>query len=234
MDAVGLTEQGVQITERRQTAADVEGILGSPELRNQLNMADTDAWHFTAVKLKDSRKTAQTIANLNKWFEEDGLLAHALPWDQEMSQFATAIKVTKVLMIAVLALLAVVVLVVIMNTLVVSIMERTAEIGMMRAIGAKQSFVRRLFYTESFLLSFIGAACGIVLAVIAGFIFNALGIRFSNDTVAALFGGYKLQTVVSFTAILSTLGAMIAAGVVANWYPVSLALKISPLEAINK
>ena len=105
---------------------------------------------------------------------------------------------------------------------------------MMRAIGAKRSFVRRLFYTESFLLSFIGAACGIVLAVIAGFIFNALEIRFSNDTVATLFGGYQLQTAVSFTAILGTLGAMIAAGIVANWYPVRMALKISPLEAINK
>jgi len=233
-DAVGLTEQAERVTEKRQTAADVESILGSTELRNQLNMADTDAWHFTAVKLKDPRKTAQTITDLNKWFEEEGLLAQALPWDKAMSQFATAIKVTQVLMIAVLVLLAVVVLIVIMNTLVVSIMERTAEIGTMRAIGAKQSFVRRLFYTESFLLSFIGAACGIVVAIITGFIFNALEIRFSNDTVAALFGGYKLQTAVSFTAILSTLGVMIAAGIVANWYPVRMALKISPLEAINK
>ena len=233
-DTVGITEQAEHVTEKKHTAADLEGILGSTELRNQLNMADTDAWHFTTVKLRDSRKTAQTITALNKWFKEEGLAAQALPWDQAMSQFATAIKVTKVLMIAVLALLAVVVLVVIMNTLVVSIMERTAEIGMMRAIGAKRSFVRQLFYTESFLLSCIGAACGIVLAVIAGFIFNALEIRFSNDTIATLFGGYKLQTAVSFIAILSTLGAMIAAGVIANWYPVSLALKISPLEAINK
>ena len=233
-DAVGLTEQAVQITEKRQTAADVESILGSTELRNQLNMADTDAWHFTAIKLKDSRKTAQTIADLNKWFEEEGLLAQALPWDKAMMQFSGAIRLTQKLMIVALTLLAVVVLIIIMNTLVVSIMERTAEIGTMRAIGAKQSFVRRLFYTESFLLSFIGAACGIVLAVIAGLLFNALGIRFSNEIVAALFGGYKLQTAVSLTAILSTLGAMLAAGLIANWYPVRLALKISPLEAINK
>ena len=72
------------------------------------------------------------------------------------------------------------------------------------------------------------------MAILTGIIFTALEIRFSNDTVAALFGGYKLQTAVSFTAILSTLGAMIAAGIVANWYPVRMALKISPLEAINK
>ena len=233
-DAVGLSEQAEQVTSKKQTAADVEGILGSTELRNQLNMADTDAWHFTAVKLKDSRKTAQTIADLNKWFEKEGLAAQALPWDKAMLQYSAAIQTTQVLMIAVLVLLAVVVLIVIMNTLVVSIMERTAEIGTMRAIGAKRSFVRRLFYTESFLLSFIGAVCGIVLAIIVGLIFNALGIRLPNETAAVMFGGYKIQTAISPVAVLSTLAAMLAAGVIANWYPVGLALKVSPLEAINK
>ena len=233
-DDVGITEEAESITEKKATAADLENILGNTELRNQLNMADTDAWHFAAVKLKDASKTRQTIAALNKWFDEEGLVAQALPWDEAMLQYAGAIKTTQVLMIAVLALLAVVVLIVIMNTLVVSIMERTAEIGTMRAIGAKRSFVRRLFYTESFLLSFIGAVCGIALAVIVGLTFNALGIRFSNDTIAIMFGGYKIQTAISVGAVLSTLGAMIAAGVVANWYPVGLALKISPLEAINK
>lgn len=233
-EAVGITEQAESITEKKATAADLENILGSIELRNRLNMADTDAWHFAAVKLKDSGKTAQTITALNKWFDEEGLVAQALPWDRSMLQYAATIQMTQSLMIVVLTLLAVVVLIVIMNTLVVSVMERTAEIGTMRAIGAKRSFVRRLFYTESFLLSFIGAVCGIALAIIVGLIFNTLGIRFSNETLAVMFGGYKIQTAISPIAVLSTLAAMLAAGVIANWYPVGLALKISPLEAINK
>ena len=233
-DAVGTMEEAVGITEKKATAADLENILGSTELRNQLNMADTDAWHFMAVKLKDPSKTARTIADLNTWFAEEGLVAQALPWDKALVQYAAAIKMTQSLMIAVLTLLAVVVLIVIMNTLVVSVMERTAEIGTMRAIGAKRSFVRRLFYTESFLLACVGAVCGIVLAIIAGLIFNALGIRFSSETMAVMFGGYKIQTAISPAAVLSTLAAMLAAGVIANWYPVALALKISPLEAINK
>ena len=85
-----------------------------------------------------------------------------------------------------------------------------------------------------FCRSFIGAVCGIALAVIVGLIFNALGIRFSSETLAIMFGGYKIQTAISIGAVLSTLGAMLAAGLVANWYPVGLALKVSPLEAINK
>lgn len=87
---------------------------------------------------------------------------------------------------------------------------------------------------ESFLLSCVGALCGIALAIIAGVIFNALGIRLPNETMAVMFGGYKIQTAISSVAVLSTLAAMLAAGVIANWYPVGLALKISPLEAINK
>ena len=233
-DAVGVTEEAESITEKKATAEDLENILGSTELRNQLNMADTDAWHFVTVKLKDPSKTSRVIADLNKWFAEEGLIAQALPWDKAVVQYAAAIKMTRTLMIAVLVLLAVVVLIVIMNTLVVSVMERTAEIGTMRAIGAKRSFVRRLFYTESFLLSCVGALCGIALAIIAGLIFNALGIRLPNETMAVMFGGYKIQTAISPVAVLSTLAAMLAAGVIANWYPVGLALKISPLEAINK
>ena len=233
-DDIGAPEQADTVSANKSSAMDINNLLGSTELRNQLNMADTDAWHFAAVKLKDSGKTAQTIAALNKWFDEEGLVSQALPWNEAMLQYAVGIQTTQVLMIAVLILLAVVVLIVIMNTLVVSIMERTAEIGTMRAIGAKRSFVKRLFYTESFLLSFIGAVCGIALAVIVGLIFNALGIRFSSETLAIMFGGYKIQTAISIGAVLSTLGAMLAAGLVANWYPVGLALKVSPLEAINK
>ena len=233
-DDTGITELAGIVSANNSSAVDLNNLLGSTELRNRLNMADTDAWHFAAVKVKDSGKTKQIIKELNEWFKAEGLSAQALSWDKALVQYAQAIQFTKQIMIAVLVLLAVVVIIVIMNTLVVSIMERSGEIGTMRAIGAKRSFVRQLFYTESFLLSCIGSLCGIALAIIAGLIFNAVGIRFSNRIVAALFGGYKLQTAVSFTAILSTLGAMIAAGIVANWYPVRMALKISPLEAINK
>lgn len=212
---------------------DIHNLLGSTELRDRLNMADTKAWHHIAIKLHDSAQTAQVIKTLNAWFEKENINAQALPWDEAMASFALLIKITRTLMISVLVVLSVVVLIVIMNTLVVSVMERTAEIGTMRALGANRTFVKKVFYAESFLLSCTGACIGIALALLAAFIFNSLGIRFKGEVLAAMFGGYNVKSIPSLKAVFGTLCAMLASGVAANWYPIKIALKISPLQAIN-
>ena len=49
-----------------------------------------------------------------------------------------------------------------------------------------------------------------------------------------MFGGKKMRIHISVLSVAATMFSMFAAGVVANWYPVRLALKISPLEAINR
>ena len=137
------------------------------------------------------------------------------------------------LFITMLVILSVTVLIVIMNTLVVAVMQRNAEIGTMRAIGAKKSFVRKIFFTESFFMSFAGVCIGVILALIAALIVNSLDIEL-NRTLSAMFGGKKMRIHISVLSVAATMFSMFAAGVVANWYPVRLALKISPLEAINR
>ena len=63
-------------------------------------------------------------------------------------------------------ILAVVVFIIIMNTMTVSVIERTGEIGTMRAIGAEKKFVKRLFYTEAVFLTMVSAIIGILLSFI--------------------------------------------------------------------
>ncbi|WP_029410153.1 ABC transporter permease [Treponema pedis] len=214
------------------TEADVENILGSTELRDSLNMADTEAWHHIAIKLKNGFFTEQTADELNKWFLNEDIKAQALLWDKGMASYSARINATKKMLTVILVLLSVVVLIVIMNTLVVSVMERTSEIGTMRAIGAKKGFVKKIFYAESFFMSFTGAGAGIILALITAIIFNSLNLRFGSG-FALLFGGYNVKVNISILSVLGTAFAMFAAGFAANIYPIKLALKISPLEAIN-
>jgi len=212
---------------------DFDNLLGSTELRNQLNLADNEAWHHIAIKLHDSAKTASVIQSLNEWFEAEGINAIAVDWEGAMYSYVTAISATRVLFISMLIILSVVVLIVIMNTLVVAVMQRNAEIGTMRAIGAKKSFVRKIFFTESFFMSLTGVCIGVVLALIAAVIINSFDIQL-NEILSAMFGGKKIQVSISLMSIAGTMAAMLLAGLAANWYPVRLALKISPLEAINK
>ena len=159
--------------------------------------------------------------------------AQALNWKGGMRSYVQAIGATRVLFITMLIILSVTVLIVIMNTLVVAVMQRNAEIGTMRAIGAKKSFVRKIFFTESFFMSIAGVCIGVILALIAALIVNSLNIEL-NRTLSAMFGGKKMRIHISVLSVAATMFSMFAAGVVANWYPVRLALKISPLEAINR
>lgn len=223
----------VSVSNKGLTENDVETILGSTELRDALNLPDTEAWNHIAVRLHNALFTQKTVKELNDWFKAENIEAQALLWDKGMVSYAGRIKSTKALLTIVLALLSVVVLIVIMNTLVVSIMERTSEIGTMRAIGAKRSFVKKIFYAESFFMTCSGVVAGTVLALIAGAVFNAFDLRFGT-IFGTLFGGYKIKTSISILSILGTAFAMLTAGFIANIYPIRIALKISPLEAINR
>jgi len=107
----------------------------------------------------------------------------------------------------------------IINTLVLSVFERTREIGMLRAIGMTRRQTRRMIRHESVITSMIGALIGIVLGVIlAGLlIFKVDLIDFSFPT---------LQVVVfAIAAVL--------VGVVAAIFPARRAAKLNPLEALH-
>jgi putative ABC transport system permease protein len=106
----------------------------------------------------------------------------------------------------------------IVNTLVLTVFERTREIGMLRAIGMTRRQIRRMIRHESIITALIGAAVGIVLGIVlaALLIWRVDFIEFSFPTV---------QVVVFVIAA-------IVVGIVAAIFPARRAAKLNPLEAI--
>ena len=106
----------------------------------------------------------------------------------------------------------------IVNTLVLTVFERTREIGMLRAIGMTRRQIRRMIRHESVITALIGAAVGIVLGIVlaALLIWRVDFIEFSFPTV---------QVIVFVVAA-------IVVGVVAAIFPARRAAKLDPLEAI--
>jgi ABC-type antimicrobial peptide transport system permease subunit len=125
-------------------------------------------------------------------------------------------------MTALLAAIATISLIVggvgIMNIMLVSVTERTREIGIRRAVGARSSDVRQQFLVEAVSLSLIGGAFGIV----AGFL-------------AALIVTYVLQwpAAISFTAVLLGFGIAAAVGVGFGFYPAQRASRLNPIDALR-
>jgi putative ABC transport system permease protein len=106
----------------------------------------------------------------------------------------------------------------IMNIMLVSVRERTREIGVRRAIGAKQSNILTQFLIEAIVLSLAGGVVGLILGQIAAFFLAILG-----DWVFEV----KLDTVVL------ALGFSLLVGVVFGVWPARTAAKLEPIDALR-
>lgn len=106
----------------------------------------------------------------------------------------------------------------IMNIMLATVLERTREIGIRRAIGARQADIIRQFLTEAVLISILGGLIGI-----------AFGITLSRLIAAA--AGWS--TVVSVTSIAVAFGVSVGIGLVFGIYPAMQAARLDPIEAIR-
>lgn len=106
----------------------------------------------------------------------------------------------------------------VMNIMLVSITERTREIGTRKALGAKNSSIRLQFIIESMILCLIGGVLGIVLG-------------FALGAVAASMLGYAAAAPV--TAILGSVVFSMVIGVFFGYYPANKAAKLNPIEALR-
>ena len=173
-------------------------------------------------------------ADLERVISEGDLNAQVLDWRAAaapMSQLADGLKIVFNVVIIVIAVVAVII---IMNTLVISVTERTSEIGTMRAIGARKGFVRRMIGAETVTLAFVFGGAGVVLGLVLLFILGATGIPASNEfLLRILFGGEVLRPEVSPGSVAFSLIMVAAIAVVSSLYPLAVALRISPREAMG-
>ena len=106
----------------------------------------------------------------------------------------------------------------IMNIMLVSVTERTREIGIRQSVGATPSDIRWQFLTEALLLSLIGGLIGVVTGIVGAWIFGqASGMR----------------TVIVASSVLLAFGSAATVGVFFGFYPANQAAQLDPIEALR-
>jgi ABC-type antimicrobial peptide transport system permease subunit len=103
----------------------------------------------------------------------------------------------------------------------------------MRAIGAGKGFVTAMFTSEITVLSLVFGIIGQLAGLGILGIVNLIGIKAGNSLVEILFAGPVLRPVVNLSTLAADLAVVLAIGILANIYPVYVALKIQPVKAIS-
>lgn len=106
----------------------------------------------------------------------------------------------------------------IMNIMLVTVTERTREIGLRKALGAKKSVIIQQFLSEALVLTLIGGLAGMVLGVLISYLVSHLA---------------SLPFVLSPSAVILAIGVSSGIGLLFGWYPARRASNLQPIEALR-
>jgi putative ABC transport system permease protein len=106
----------------------------------------------------------------------------------------------------------------IMNIMLVSVTERTREIGIRQSVGATPNDIRWQFLTEALLLSLIGGLIGVVAGIVGSWVFGSVS---------------GMRTVIVVSSVLLAFGSAATVGIFFGYYPANQAAQLDPIEALR-
>jgi len=173
---------------------------------------------FSAVDKDSSIKAKALIeSKLQKVFEDDDAYM-VISMSEMMDVMGTIQGTVMTVLVAIAAISLLVGGIGIMNIMLVSVTERTREIGIRKSLGARGRDIRRQFIIEAGTTSAVGGVVGIILGIsLAGIAGKIVGIT----------------AVPSPTAILLSVGVSVAVGVIFGYLPAGKAAKLNPIDALR-
>jgi putative ABC transport system permease protein len=195
---------------------------------------DNGTYNLVLILLKQGEYLDKRVADLNKTLSDKGLGVRAITWKKAMGMIGSMAALIKAALFVFVMLLFFVAIIIIVNTLSMAALERTSEIGMMRAVGARKGFISTMFLGETAMLSAVFGGAGIAAGIIVIKILQICHFTTTNDIVQLLYGGDTFCPLITGGDVVLALVQLTLVTVIAVIYPVLVARSITPLDAISR
>ena len=189
------------------------------------------ASHQVTVRLKDINMTEEVAGQIGDMFP--GL--EVMTWKKLQPDLAMMSGMTEIMYAFFMAIILAALAFGIVNTMLMVVLERTKELGMLTAIGMNKKKVFRMIMTESVLLSFTGGVAGILISWLVIKLTASKGISFGNMAEAFEQMGFSAHIYPEISAAYLAMVAImiIITGILSSIYPALKALRLDPADALR-
>ena len=196
-------------------------------------LSESTSWNYIIVRLKEGQNTKRTMKKISRLFRKNGWPVQVADWRHAAGSTALYLFwMRKIFNIGIIIVLAAG-FIIVNNTLVINILDRTREIGTLRAIGAKKRFISLQCMIENLILTITSGILGVIAGNIGTHFINKAHIVLHNSFLVQLFGADAISVHVTGGNVFKLFLLVLALALLGWIYPVTTALKVSPVDAIS-
>jgi ABC-type lipoprotein release transport system permease subunit len=195
---------------------------------------DQGAYNLVLVLLKPGLEARAAKARMDRDVKRAGIGVRAVTWKEALGPIGSMATLIKGALFVFVSFLFVVAVIIIINTLSMAALERTSEIGMMRAIGARKGMVSLMFLAETALLALFFGGLGILAGALTVETVSLFRISSDNDMLQLFYGGDTFRPVLTAADFALALMQLTMVALAAVIYPLLLARRVTPLDAVSK
>jgi putative ABC transport system permease protein len=224
LEIVGLVGTGEVVIDDNLVIADYRNVAGLLDMEGKASEL--------IVRLTDNDLLSDAYVEISDVLKKEFPKLDTFPWTEVYKEFGQVMTMFGGIALIVGLIIFFLVAVGIVNTMVMSIFERTREVGTVMAIGTERRQVLKLFLLEGLAIGIVGAVLGVVLGIAVTLLFNKIGVPMPPPP--GMTEGYTIHPVITLDNIVGAVLLAVGMSTLASLYPAVLASRMDPVEALRQ